>query len=200
MLPKKYHLRKHDATTRSLIQDGAIALYRAWAMDPEYNDDPKLSNKLIGAGGRDYCHAGLLMRTHEHVLLLDTQQWRDGGVSQFSEEVRQCPGLWDVYHVTHPDYSRRLAVKRMCEIIGRPYGLAALVVAGLRHTAVGRRLWPRINVDEYFKNYNPHCSMAVSDAVRKGRVDLCPDRADLFTEPVHIAQSEFTEYFGTLIF
>jgi hypothetical protein len=197
MLPKTFQLMKYDAARRQ-IQDGAIALYRAWAVDPEHGDDPKLSNKLIAAAGRVYCHAGLLMRTHEHVLLLDTRQWRGGGVSQFSEEVRQCPGLWDVYHVTHPDYSRRLAVKRMCEIIGRQYGWESLAKAAMRYTAIGRWLFPRVDVDD-MKRHNPYCSMAVSAAVRNGRVDLCPERADLFTEPYHLALSEFTEYFGTLV-
>jgi len=172
-------------TERLNILDGSLALYHAnW----------KPSNQWISyAGGTRHCHAGMVFWSHGHLLLLDMRQGVGGQTYRFSEEVKACPGAWDIYTIIDPNYCSDDAIRTMLEIIGKKYGWGsvgkALFMAAVRMTPILKSYYQKV-VPDASEDTFPFCSMAVSRAVKGGGVDLCPKIADQFTEPGNLIQDK----------
>ena len=177
-------------TARHYIDDGDIALYRR---------DWKISNKMIAkSGSTPYCHAGLLFWSHKHLMLLETLQFQGGRCTRMSQQVEMYGGKWDIYHVSNKKYNPSNAVQKMLEIVGKKYGWFALLKTTLSHVPLLKNKYP-VQVKDFLSSGLPYCSMAVSQAVRFGGVDLCLNRSDVYTEPAHLALAKDTRYRFTLI-
>ena len=187
--PRLYELE------RSHIKAGSLAFYRAnW----------KPSNKWIAwAGESPYCHVGMIYRSHGHLFLIDTRQRVGGQIYKLSDEVKKCSGEWDIYRIIDPNYDSYKAVKTMLGIIGKKYGWGALsramFMAMIRKIPFVKSHYQKIMPDTNGKSF-PFCSMAGSWAVKGGHVDLCPSKADQFTEPGDLIQDkEKIVYQSTLL-
>ncbi len=131
--------------------------------------------------------------------ILDTIAWHGGRETPLVQAVRDNPGHWDLFRANAgnrwPEFNRSLAVARMDQFVGRPYGWLSLLRDGLSHIPlIGPKRDTKEGADD---GVLPFCTEAAAIAVRMGGVDPWPHLASQFVEPVNVAESPFFEYAGT---
>lgn len=139
------------------------------------------------------------------LMAVETAEGKGGTSQPLSEQVETFPGRIDVYEVNPgnrwPEYDRARSIAwTWRHIPGKPYGLRALLRAGLT-LLPWVRLWVQPSrEDDANGTKAPHCSAACSMADRiGGRVDPVPGRSDLATEPGDLERSPFYDYRFTLV-
>lgn len=167
-----------------------------------YRADATLMDLTIEAVTHSlWIHGGMLAWDEDHGRweILDTIAWHGGQRTPLVEAVRKNPGHWDLFRANAdnrwPEFNRAVAVARMDQFVGRPYGWKSLCWDGFSHI-------PLIGPDRDTKDGAddgalPFCTEATAIATRAGGVDPWPHLASRFVEPVHVAESPFFEYAGT---
>jgi hypothetical protein len=176
------------------MKHGDIVLYRK---------DNTLLDLMIAEVTRSiWIHAGMLAWNDEarRWEILDVQQWRGGQCTPLAEAVRRNPGHWDHFAVDWegrwPEYNRELAVARMREFVGRPYGWVALARDGLSHVPVLGH-WAADFKEGTKRGRRPFCSMATTIAQATAGIEIVHHLPHALTEPVHVAQTVVHTYRGT---
>jgi hypothetical protein len=158
----------------------------------------------------EHCHASkaswVAISPDRSVLAAIETAERTGGTSgPLSEQVERYAGAIDVYEANPddrwPEYDRAASIEwSWRNIPGKPYGLWALVRAGLTLLPWVRLLVQPSRDDMANGTKAPHCSAACSMADRiGGHVDPVPGRSDLATEPGDLERSSFYRYRFTLV-
>jgi hypothetical protein len=171
---------------RNFLLTGDIALSRA---------DGRPSNRLIVLGtGSPYVHAAMVGWASDVLMLAEARQWRESHLVTLSSQVRQWPGLYDVYRVRRP-FRRGAAWARMLRATGTPYGWGQLGRVALRKI-LGALVPPAEN--DSAEDAPRDCSALVNFACRVGGRTPRPDLPDAEVEPGHFADPQFARYVCTL--
>ena len=179
-----------------VLQAGDLLLYRA---------DNTLADLAIADAGRGpWCHAAMLDFYEGQWSILETLQHCGGRRMPLADAVAKNPGHWDLFSADPdnrwPEFNRYLAIEKMRQFVGMPYGWAGLARLALaRLPVLGRLLWPVDTDDDTPSKLPPFCSQAVSAAYRGGGIDPVPHLADAFTEPSDLGRSMFFQYTMTLV-
>ena len=89
-------------------------------------------NRLIAWGtGSPYVHATMIGWCGDVLMLAEARQWRESHLVTLSSQVKQWPGLYDVYRVRRP-FRPLAAWDTMVRATGTPYGWGQLLAAALR--------------------------------------------------------------------
>lgn len=181
---------------RNEVLPADLALYRpVW----------KLSNQRIAIAARSpgaapwqrYAHVGMCDWYRGMLVLLETLQSKGGGrVVTLSSQVRQNPGHWDIYRVSHL-FDADMTLDVMVRLAGTKYGWGMLFQAAVAYLVGVRLLFPA-PADDELNGSQPTCSGAVSRALRAGGYDPQKGLADAGTIPNHFAWPEVAEYQFTL--
>jgi hypothetical protein len=173
------------AAFRPCLRTGDIALSRA---------THRPSNRLIALGtGSPYVHATMLGWCGDVLMLAEARQWRESHLVTLSSQVKNWPGLYDVYRVRRP-FRPAAAWSAMLRATGTPYGWGQIFREALRKLL--GRLPPQGNQPE--ADVPRDCSALVNFACRAvGRAPR-PELADEEVEPGHFAAPSFAHYLCTL--
>lgn len=138
-------------------------------------------------------HAALAMKTRTGVTVLEIHE---NGYREMSIEEHLSQGaVIDVFRVDERKYDRTGAVLEMMEYGGCKYGWLHVFIVAFRF------IFPFLfrRNKECSREHSPHCSQAVSKAVRVGGgIDLVPDVPDWKTAPVDLSKSDRLIYVFTL--
>lgn len=161
---------------------------------------------ICGASDGMHSHASLtcwqtLSSGTRHLMAVDTQEGRGGGVAALSAMVAAYPSKIDVYRANAgnrwPEYEplrAKLADVFWDEMVVAPpkYGLWTAAHMGLTKLALLRFLIRPNHDDSHISARPPVCSSAIAQVTRRVTgLDTVPGLADNATWPAHMERSLF---------
>jgi hypothetical protein len=200
---KRHRVRRIEIEAPAGFYAGARQNYHLLPADVVlYRADATLVDLAIEAVTHSvWIHGGMLAWDEDDGRweILDTIAWKGGQRTPLDEAVRRNPGHWDHFRANPcnrwPEFNRSLAVAKMDEFVGRPYGWKGVFLDALSHLPlIGPQRDTKHGADD---GALPFCTEATAIATRTGGADPWPHLASRFVEPVDVAQSPFFEYAGT---
>ena len=159
---------------RGMIQDGDLLLWLPSTLS---------GNAITTVTHSLYSHAAMAAWWRDHLMVLESVQWRGGDTARLSDQVARWPGLCDVYRV--PGEYRWCAVDAAIERIHVPYGWLSLA------HILARKYLGLCRHSEYIVPPTTPlvCSAFVCDSYRRAGLDLVPGKPAWAAEPGDIAKA-----------
>lgn len=180
---------------RDQIRDADLLLWRPTSLH---------GRAICGASDGIHSHASLACWTtldagSRHLMVVDTEEGRGGGVAPLSAMVAKYPSRIDVFQANPdnrwPEYEplrSKLAETFWNEITPQKYGLWTAARMGIRQLLLFRFLIHPNHDDQHISGLPPVCSSAVARLTRQVTgIDTVSGLADNSTWPVHLERSLF---------